>query len=94
MPEYKLEDLQYSNETKGPFKLYIYEPNSQYHRGGVWFRKGPMKYPEEEIPFDSAVERVAGAMADGREVRICDGGDMLVFHAKGAKILYGEKFLE
>jgi hypothetical protein len=34
------------------------------------------------------------AFAAGREVRICDGGDMLVFHAKGNAVLYGATFWE
>ena len=92
MATHTLTQLQYSEDKSGPWKLYVYEPNSEYHRGGVWFRKGPIKYPDEEISFLSAGELCSQGMFDGREIRICDGGDMLVFHAKSAKILYGEKF--
>lgn len=41
-----LTQLQYSVDRKGPWKLYIFELNSEYHRGGVWFMEKP-KYPEE-----------------------------------------------
>jgi hypothetical protein len=33
-------------------------------------------------------------MAEGREVRVCDGGDMLVFHATNSGILHGATFWE
>jgi len=86
---HKLTELQYGEDRKGPFKMYIYEPHSEYHRGGVWFRKKPL-YPDEEITTAQAHNRAFAAVAKGLEVRICDGGDMLVFHAKDGKILYPE----
>lgn len=90
---YELTELQYSHDQKGPWKLYIYEASSGYHRGGIWFYKGKPPYPNEgELHQTAAKVKCANAMRNGREVRICDGGDMLVFHAKGDKILYGEKF--
>ncbi len=83
-----LSELQYSSDRKGPFKLYIYEPNSEYHRGGVYFMKNP-QYPEEgEISTGDALALVEIAMDDKREIRITDSGDMLVFHAKNGKVLY------
>jgi len=94
MPIETLTELQYSGDRKGPWKIYVYEPNGQYHKGGIWFRKGPSKYPDEELGFAAAKVECANAMRNGREVRICDGGDMLVFHAKGSDILYGDKFWE
>jgi hypothetical protein len=90
MPIETLIALQYSQDRKGPFQLYIYEPNSEYHRGGVWFENKP-KYPEEEITTEIAQSRVWQAMTEKREVRICDGGDMLVFHAKDGRIIYPPK---
>jgi hypothetical protein len=93
MAVHTLTQLQHSQDRQGPWKLYIYEPNSEYHRGGVWFRKVP-KYPDEEIPLQLAFEKTDLALHLGREIRICDGGDMLVYHAKGGKVLYGEKFWE
>lgn len=78
---------------KGPWKLYIYEPNSEYHRGGQWFRN-KVRYDDDEIPTRLAEVRYLDAMRQGREVRVCDGGDELVFHAKAGRVLYGEKFWE
>ena len=46
------------------------------------------KYPEEEITAKEAMYRSLEAAAVGKEVRICDGGDMLVYHCKGAVVLY------
>lgn len=88
-----LDKLQYSADRKGPWRLYIYEVNSQYHRGGVWFLITP-KYPEEEISAAEAFDRTRRARAAGSEVRICDRGDMLVYHAKGDAVLYGEQFFQ
>ena len=87
MERHTLTELQYSGDRKGPFKLYIYEPNRTYHLGGVWFRNKP-KYPGEEIPTSHAKIKALAAIAEGREVRVCDGGDNIVFHAKGDKVLY------
>jgi len=92
MGVYTLTQLQYSEDRQGPWKLYVYNANSAFHGGGVWFRRGKAKYPDEELSWTAAKVKCANAMRNGREVRICDGGDMLVFHAKGASILYGEKF--
>jgi hypothetical protein len=88
MPLEVLTELQYSQDQRGPWKIYVYEPNSEYHRGGVWFRKGLIKYPEEEITAAEAKERADWAIKEGREVRICDSGDMLVFNSRGGEILY------
>ena len=94
MSVHTLTQLQYSEDKQGPWKLYVYNANSSYHSGGVWFRKGKLKYPDEEITFPIAKVKCANAMRNGREVRVCDGGDMLVFHARGADILYGKEFWE
>jgi hypothetical protein len=93
MPIETLTELQYSSERKGPFALVIYEAGSAYHHGKQWFRNKP-KYPDEEISSWEALQRVESAIAEGREVRICDGGDMLVYHAKDGEVLYGKKFWE
>jgi hypothetical protein len=92
MATHNLSELQYSEDRQGPWKLYVYEPYSEYHRGGVWFRRGKAKYPDEELGFTAAKVKCANAMRNNREVRICDGGDNLVFHAQGSRILFGEKF--
>jgi hypothetical protein len=97
MPIETLTELQYSTDRKGPWQLYIYDQNSEYHRGGVYFMKKP-RYPEEgEISVGDALGLVELAMDHKREIRIVDSGDMLVFHAKGGKVLYPnnpEKFWE
>lgn len=92
MSIHHLTELQYSNDRRGPFKLYVYEPDGIHHRGGVWFQQVP-RYPEEgEISTADALILCEGAMAAQRQVRICDGGDNLVFHADGGVILFGEHF--
>jgi hypothetical protein len=90
-PIENLTQLQYSEERKGPFMLYIYDNGRP--GPGQWFREIPV-YPDEEITSVAAKVKSALAVARGAEVRICDGGDMLVFHSKGGKILFGEKFWE
>ena len=91
MAVHTLTTMQYSEDRKGPWKMYIYEPNSEYHRGGQWFAKR-VRYPDEEISVPIAHTLYEQVFAAGREIRICDGGDMLVLHAKGGKVLYGENF--
>lgn len=92
MPLHTLTTLQYSTDRKGPWKLYIYDQTG-YHDGGQWFRAKP-KYPDEEITTAQAHNLAFVAVAKKQEVRICDGGDMLVFHAKDGKILYPENAKE
>jgi hypothetical protein len=93
MPIETLTRLQYSEDRQGPWQLYIYEANSAYHRGGQWFRNTP-QYPDEEITTERAHSLAKEAFIAGLEVRVCDGGDMLVFHSKGKVILYGAAFWE
>ncbi|HKM84021.1 MAG TPA: hypothetical protein VJY15_24065, partial [Candidatus Acidoferrum sp.] len=57
-----------------------------------WFVRGELKYPDEEITLENAKELVKDAMVEGREVRICDVGNMLVFHAERGIVLYGNEF--
>jgi len=87
-----LTELQYSTDRKGPFKLYVFEPNSEYHRGGVWFEEHP-RFPEEgEITIREAALRVIDAIAKRQEVRVCDTGDMLLYHLRGGEVLHGYGF--
>ena len=88
-----LTELQYAEIGEGPWRIYFYNPDG-YHSSGKWFRKGKMKYPDEEITVAEAKKRFDANTAKGLEVRICDGGDNLVFHAANGKILYGEGFWE
>jgi hypothetical protein len=93
MPIHELTQLQYSTEREGPFRLYIYTYNGEGYSTRAWFNKPmKMKYPDEEIPFPRAEGLTKIAVSQGREVRVCDGGDMLVYHAKDGKVLYGEGF--
>lgn len=76
---------------KGPWRLYIFRPDG-YHEGGQWFRLGKLKYPNEEITFSRAKQFTESAIGKGLEVRICDGGDNLVFRSECGKITYGSTF--
>lgn len=84
--EETLTDLMYSQDRKGPFRLYILDKNGM-HTGGQWFREKPV-YKDEEITSAEARDKVGEAMDEGLEVRICDGGDMLVYHSIGSTVLY------
>jgi hypothetical protein len=87
MSVHTLTKLQYGNNREGPFRLYIYDARG-YHSGGVYFDRVP-RYPEDgELTSKEAFKRATQALADGLEVRITDGGDMLVYHARGATVLY------
>ena len=86
-----LDDLMYSNDRVGPWRLYIYEIGSPYHRGGQWFSK-QIKYADEEILVAEAGKRAFAAIAEGREVRVTDSGDNLVFHSLGGRVEYGASF--
>lgn len=88
-----LTDLQHSDDRNGPFQLYIFD-KAGYHRGGRGFRTPTPKYPDEEITVQKAKLESDEAIKKGFEVRIVDGGDMLVFHHRGGKVLHGEKFWE
>jgi hypothetical protein len=83
--------LQYSEDRQGPWSLYVYLENSGYHCGARYFRKEPRR---EEMSIEQARAIAQDANAVKREVRIVDSGDMLVFHAKGGKVLHGGKFWE
>lgn len=76
---------------KGPWRLYIYREDG-YHEGGQWFRLGKIKYPNEEITFSRAKQHAEVAVGRGREVRICNGGDELVFHSLRGKVIFGATF--
>lgn len=90
--EFLLSELQYADQPgDGPWRLYIYGADG-FHSGVKWFRMGPPKYPEEEIPLHEAATLAGVAIAHGLEVRMTDGGDMLVFHSKDGKIVHGQAF--
>jgi hypothetical protein len=94
MPLHTLTQLQYSEDRRGPWRMYIYDLNGEYHRGGTWFQEKPQYQDEGELNILLAYAATKSAFDSGREIRICDGGDMLVFHAKSNRILFGDKFWE
>jgi hypothetical protein len=71
----------------GPWKIYVYRKDG-YHSGGKWFRRGTVRYPDEEITASDAKERADEAIARKCEVRICDGDDRLVFHSEHGRMIY------
>jgi hypothetical protein len=84
-----LTELQRAEIGDGPWALYVYGRDG-FHSGKLWFRKGKVKYPDEEITALEAKRRTEAAMRKGLEVRICNGGDMLVFHSQHGEMLYPE----
>ncbi len=87
-----LTELQYRDERQGPLKLYIFEEDG-YHHGGQWFSKN-VRYPDEEIPIERAKVEATVAMLAGREVRVTNSGDFLVFHAKGEEVIWPKEGAE
>jgi hypothetical protein len=82
MPE--VDGLIYDDKMSGWLRLYIYQRNG-YHSGGLWF--GPdVTFPDLSVA--SARRCTEAAMADGREVRITNGSDFLVFHARGNELIH------
>src|SRR5208282_4692687 len=69
-----LTELQYAEIGEGPWKMYVYN-NDGFHSGGMWFRKGKAKYPDEEITLQDAKVWADSAIRNKREVKVCDGGD-------------------
>ena len=89
MSTYTLTELEYSDDRKGPFRLYIFGADG-YHSGGQWFVH-KIRYPDEEITVPVAKQIADQAIAWGREVRITDSGDSLVFHSFHGRQLYPDQ---
>jgi hypothetical protein len=88
MSEFEFTELQYAKPVKGePKKLYLYNAEG-FHTRPVWFTSGPLDFLEPEVPLPIAWAAISRHMEQGLEVRVTDGGDMLLFHAKGGEILY------
>ena len=82
-----LDQLQYAVPRKGgSFRLYIFGKDG-LHSGGQWFCRKP-KFLDEEITVSAAEIRADRAIREGKEVRVTDAGDMLVYHFKNGKRLY------
>jgi len=88
MTNFQLGQLVYSADIGETLRLYIFEPNGM-HRGGIFFRKIP-RHPEEEISAEDARKLVDRAILDGKEVRVTNSGDHLVFHFKDDELIHPE----
>ncbi len=85
-----LTQLQYAEPEKDArYRLYIYGQDGR-HSGRQRFCNKPVH--DEEITTEEARKRVKQAIAEKKEVRITDDGDMLVFHAAYGAILYPVPF--
>jgi hypothetical protein len=77
---FTLTKLQYAIDPAFPLRGYVYGADGM-HRGAEW-----LATPEALQAF------LAGpalkAMAEHREVRVTDGGDMMVLHARDGKVLF------
>jgi hypothetical protein len=82
----ELTEIQYKNDPRGACRIYVLGPDG-YHHGGQWFAR-KVRYPDEEITTEQAQVIADDALAGGMEVRICDGLDFLVYHAKGGAVLF------
>lgn len=82
---FQLDKLIYSQSLGQSFRLYIYEKDGK-HRGGIWFRATPRH--SEEITAESARKLVDRAILDGKECRVTNSGDELVFHFRDGKQIH------
>ena len=76
--------LVYEDKLGGWLRLFIFGFDG-YHSAGILFGRD-VTFPD--LTIAAARRTVEAAMADGREVRITNGGDFLVFHAKDNKLIY------
>ena len=78
----KFDQPQYQREYPlFPLQVYIYELDGTYGE--------PIQVNSEAQLHGPGTRRVLEiAIKEGREVRICDPGDLLVFHAVGGKVVF------
>lgn len=88
MTTFQLGQLVHSSEVSDSLRLYVYEADGK-HRGGIYFRRNP-KFPDEEITAEAARKLVDRAILDGKEVRVTNSGDFLVFHFKDGSLVHPE----
>jgi hypothetical protein len=89
---HELTELQYTEDSEGPWALYIFGDDG-LHSGCQYFAK-VVEYEDEQIAVGEAMRRAVEAIAQKKEVRVCEGGDRLVFHSQDGKTTYGEGFWE
>lgn len=89
---HNLTQLQYEMKPdfEGAFRLYIYGQDGK-HGGGMWFHLTGEK-PDDNITSKQAGYLVKQAMAAKMEIRIVNGGDILVYHAKSGTTEFGTTF--
>ena len=88
----ELTQLQHAETGNGPYRLYVYRSDEIHTEGYLVPRWQAEDVRDEEIPWREAELRTEQAVTQRREVRICDGGDNLVFHAVDGEILHGAHF--
>ena len=84
---YQYKDKVGPDKNLYPLYLFIYNENGFHSTGVRLENKQKLEYA-----FKTSIKL---AIANKREVRITDSGNLLCFHAKDGKILYdGEKYYE
>jgi len=58
-----------------------------FHHGGLFLAR-QIQYPEDEVSMREGRELADEHLARGLECRIINGGDELIFHAKGSKVIF------
>jgi hypothetical protein len=89
---HELTELQYTEDYEGPWALYIFGDDG-LHSGRHYFNR-VVAVRTEEMTAEAALKMATEAIAQKKEVRVCDGGDMIVFHSKDGCTTYGEGFWE
>lgn len=87
MPTFTLNQLQYSDDRTGILRIYVFHPSGRGYEARQYFSRH-IRYPEEEVSVGDAKAISDAAVSNGREVRITNGGDELVFHAKDGVVLF------
>jgi hypothetical protein len=82
-----LSELQYDTDLSGCLRLYIYRADGLGYEKRTYFAR-KVKYPDEEIDMEAAKSLCDNAVLMGREVRITNSGDFLIFHAKSGEVLW------
>ena len=85
MNHFQLTELIYDTDLHGALALHIYNHAGRYTT--QYFRATP-RYPDEETTARKARFQAEQAIREGREVRITNGSDFLVFHAKDGELIH------
>ena len=87
MPIEILTQLQYSDDRNGTLRLYVYRLDGRGYEIRQFFAR-TIRYPDEEISVPAAKLLCDAAVDLGREVRITNGGDLFVFHARDGEVIW------